>query len=214
MKYLGVIIFSFAVCQVMGFVSEPYDLLSATFHTPAMRAITKMLRSKCQNKTVELEEKIKGLKDCYLEIKETETICSVMKDRLTRCLNPLADFMHKCVESTKYADVPQFTLEIFNSVTNYVCQTKGEKLIELLHPCLVTLGYEKHRMCMKSFEQKLSNIEKDDTIKNVKTDICKSLEKTKTCFLREFKSVCHNDVTLNSAVGFYDAVITKPCKHI
>lgn len=42
----------------------------------------------------------------------------------------------------------------------------------------------------------------------------RSLETTKSCILKDFKKVCHNEITLESVIGVYDAVITKPCKHI
>ncbi|KAL3269572.1 hypothetical protein HHI36_008637 [Cryptolaemus montrouzieri] len=213
MKYIISLFFLIAVSNGVHSLFSPLEIIGSVDRIPGVRVFSEMLRKNCHKDDTEFKEKIDNMQKCYLGLSGKETLCGIIRNHLRNCSQPVVDELEKCVEA-RFHDLPQFAVEVIDSTADYLCKSKGEKIIELLHPCLTSMGYRRGNVCLKSFKQKLENIENDTTSTNVKIDLCKSLETSKACFLQEFKNICKNDVTMSAATGFYDAVITRPCKHV
>ncbi|XP_044753690.1 uncharacterized protein LOC123313060 [Coccinella septempunctata] len=212
MRFLILSVLLLGVYQEVSAQYSPVELLRALNEIRVISVISNKIGTSCKNKD-DFKQKTEDMLQCYMSFKGKETVCGTVKNSLENCTQPLVTSFESCVDP-KYHDIPKFIVEIAKSAADYACKTKGEKLIELLHPCVTKLTFKKSDVCLKSFKQKIENIENDKDITNVKTDLCKSLETTKACILKDFKNVCHNDFTLDAVVGVYDAIITKPCKHI
>lgn len=65
---------------------------------------------------------------CYTDYKGKDTVCGTIKVSLDNCTQPLVTAFESCVDA-KYQDVPKFIVEIAKSATEYICKSKGEKLI-------------------------------------------------------------------------------------
>ncbi|KAK9890729.1 hypothetical protein WA026_012077 [Henosepilachna vigintioctopunctata] len=195
-------------------VSSQYALrdFEEIFDIPLVKTVSQMMRKNCRNKNTEFKENLKFMERCYLNIKGKESFCNLFQNNLEKCTGPFVDTLENCVE-TKYHDIPKFGVNVVNVTADYLCKSKVEKIVEILHPCLHKIVLEKSKVCLSELREVLVNIDKENNLTNIKTNICKSLENTKTCFLADFENNCKNKVTLVSAVGLYDAIVTKPCKH-
>ncbi|XP_045472949.1 uncharacterized protein LOC123679617 [Harmonia axyridis] len=175
----------------------------------AIDEVSSRLEQICPGSKVKFEEAVDEMKTCADKIDETaETSCSIMKNRMPKCLEPLIRVLRDCMpEGSK--EIPEFFVNSLLQGIDYICKTDGEHIFELGNTCL----YKPNpalEVCVRKLRMRLATYERNGL--GVEA-ICSTLHYMKPCLKSHLSLSCGSPISREAVLGFYDAFSAK-CKTI
>ncbi|XP_066253278.1 uncharacterized protein [Euwallacea similis] len=160
--------------------------------------------NKFENVTMEIA-------DCAESIdEENETICSMMKNNLEKCMQPLVKLFEECLPE-RSRRVPAMLVKMILSSLNYVCKTNGEHLLELQNQCFRTPTIKLKR-CIRKIETTRQKYIRSNRYPSAE-EICDLLEEMKPCLTSHLQTSCNHPITREAFIDFMNQGILSVCEN-
>ncbi|XP_045472985.1 uncharacterized protein LOC123679642 isoform X2 [Harmonia axyridis] len=139
--------------------------------------------------------------ECVKNIRYNSSFCNTFVHHFKPCVQTVVSEAAKCEDQVKVGQ-KQVILDSFIAEANFLCETDGEHILELLNPCILT-SVKKSAGCQKKVMQYFPT---SDPI----TNLCSKFPSLQKCFDDELKQECDLEVTKRNIHDFF-SVEVKPC---
>ncbi|XP_045472987.1 uncharacterized protein LOC123679642 isoform X3 [Harmonia axyridis] len=139
--------------------------------------------------------------ECVKNIRYNSSFCNTFVHHFKPCVQTILTEAAKCGDPIKVGH-KQVILDSFIAEANFLCESDGEHILELLNPCILT-SVRKSAECQKKVMQGFYTSEPI-------TYHCSKIPGLQKCFDDELKQECDLEVTKTNIHDFF-SVDVKPC---